>query len=564
VLTLGSRQLAAHEADYPSSGRCRAVTVTGQAYAAVMAGRGAGGVRVAELVATLSYAADLGLGQPMAHCMRQTVLALRLAELADATQAEREATYYLGLMFNAYCHADAAEQASWFGDDIAFKSDAFDTLGMNTARLAALLVRRVGGHGSSLDRARRLAGFPRSSIKRLMDFMATHSRLGAQFAAQIGLDEVAVEAFRHGYAQWDGKGVPRGLHGVEIALPARLVQLAGPIEVLARRHGGDRAREAARRHRGVDFDPAVVDLFCDHASRILDGLDEASEWDAILDAEPCLTRRVDGAALEAVLEAMADLADLKSPHFAGHSRGVANLAAEAARLWGLPDTDVATVRRAGLLHDLGRLGVSNTIWDKPGPLSGSEWEHVRIHPYLTDRMLKGVSALGPSREIAGRHHERLDGSGYPHGLTASSLRPLDRLLAVADAYHAMSEPRPYREAATPEAAATELAADVRAGRLDGDAVAVVLKAAGQRTSTRRAWPNGLTAREVEVLGLLARGKSNRQIAEQLTVAAKTVANHVEHVYTKIGVSSRAAATLFASQHGLVGAYEAETAPGHSE
>lgn len=521
-----------------------------------------GGVRIAELVATLSYAADLGLGQPMAHCIRQTVIALRLADLAGATPDEREATYYLGLMFNAYCHADAAEQASWFGDDIAFKSDGFDLLGMSTPQVIAFLVRRVGGHGSGLDRARRLAGFPRSSMKKVMDFLTTHSRLGAQFAEQIGLDEVAVESFRHGYEQWDGKGVPQGLHGVEITLPARLVQLAGPVEVYARRHGVDGARNAARRHSGADFDPAVVDLFCEHASAILDGLDEASEWDAILDADPRLTRRVDGTALDSVLEAMSDLADLKSPHFAGHSRGVANLAAEAARLWHLPVADIITVRRAGLLHDLGRLGVSNAVWDKPAPLSASEREHVRIHPYLTERMLAHVDALAAGREVAGRHHERLDGSGYPRGLAAPSLRPLDRLLAVADAYHAMSEPRPYRDALQPDQAAAELAADVRAGRLDGDAVAVVLKAAGQRTTVRRAWPNGLTTREVEVLGLLARGNSNRQIAAQLTLAPKTVANHAEHIYMKIGVSSRAAATLFASQHGLVGAFEAEPgAPG---
>ncbi|GIH05220.1 metal-dependent phosphohydrolase [Rhizocola hellebori] len=515
------------------------------------------GVRVAELVATLSYAADLGLGQPMAHCMRQTVIALRLAELAGATPGERSATYYLGLMFNAYCHADAAEQASWFGDDIAFKSDTFDLLGMNTAQIISFLVRRVGGHGSGLQRARRLAGFPRSSMKKVTEFLNTHSRLGAQFAEQIGLDEIAVRSFRHGYAQWDGKGVPRGLAGASITLPARLVQVAGPVEVYARRYGVDGARKAAVRHRGADFDPAIVDLFCTNASAILDGLDEASEWDAILDAEPSLSPMVDGSDLDSVLEAMADLADLKSPHFAGRSRGVANLAAEAARLWRMSEADILTVRRAGLLHDLGRLGVSNAIWDKPGPLSASEREHVRIHPYLTERMLAGVSALTASCEVAGRHHERLDGSGYPRGLTATSLRPLDRLLAVADVYHAMSEPRPYRLAIPPEQAAAELAAEVRAGRLDGDAVAAVLKAAGKRSTARRAWPNGLTAREVEVLGLLARGRTNKQIADLLTVTPKTVANHTEHIYTKIGVSSRAAATLFASQHGLVGAFEAE-------
>jgi HD-GYP domain-containing protein (c-di-GMP phosphodiesterase class II) len=516
------------------------------------------GVRLAELVATLSYAADLGLGQPMAHCMRQTVIALRLADLTAATDPEREATYYLGLMFNAYCHADASEQASWFGDDIAFKSAGFEMFGMNTAQLAAFLLRRVGGHGSGLARAQRLAGFPRSSMKRVMDFLTTHARLSAQFADQIGLDPVAIESFRDGYEQWDGKGVPRGLHGAEIPLPARLVQLAGPVEVLQRRHGVEGLRMALRRHRGGEFDPAVVDLFFAHATDVLDGLDEASEWTALIDAEPCLNRWVAGAELDGVLEAMADLADLKSPYFAGHSRGVANLAASAARVWRLSDLDVGVVRRAGLLHALGRLGVSNTIWDKPGRLSTSEVEHVRFHPLFTERMLAGVEALAASREVAARHQERLNGSGYPRGLAATALHPLDRLLAAADAYHAMSEPRPYRGALTPEEIAAELSTDVRAGRLDGDAVAAVLTAAGRRPTARREWPNGLTSREVEVLGLLARGNSNRQIADRLVITPKTAANHIAHIYTKLDITSRAAASLFASRHGLVGAYEDAT------
>src|SRR5215212_6502291 len=347
-------------------------------------------VRLAELVASLSYAADLGLGQPMAHCMRQTVIALRLADVAGATDAEREATYYLGLMFNAFCHADAAEQASWFGDDISFKSDAFELLGMTTAQTAAFVIRRVGGHGSGLSRARRLAGFPQSSIKRVMEFLTTHSRLAAQFAEQIGLEESAVRAFRDGYEQWDGKGAPRGLRGTEIPLPARLVQLAGPVEVFERRHGRQATREAARRDRGADFDPGVVDLFHAHESEILDDLDKASEWAQLVDAEPYLSRWVCGPELDAVLKSMADLADLKSPQFVGHSRGVAELAAAAGRLSGLPDASITTLRRAGLLHGLGRLGVSNSVWDRPAALSRGETEHVRVHPYFTERMLAHV------------------------------------------------------------------------------------------------------------------------------------------------------------------------------
>jgi HD-GYP domain-containing protein (c-di-GMP phosphodiesterase class II) len=137
------------------------------------------------------------------------------------------------------------------------------------------------------------------------------------------------------------------------------------------------------------------------------------EWDAVLDAEPELSRRVGGSDLDEVLEAMADLVDLKSPFLAGHSRGVANLVCEAARVSGRGDEEVRTLRRAALIHDLGRLGVSNAIWDKAGALTEAESERVRLHPYLTDRMLARVSALAKSREIASRHHERLDGSGYP-------------------------------------------------------------------------------------------------------------------------------------------------------
>ena len=506
-------------------------------------------------MATLSYASDLGLGQPMAHCMRQTVVALRLAGLAGAGGRELEATYYLGLMMNVYCHADASEQAQWFGDDIGMKSDTFDLLDMSTARMVAFMLRRVGSHGSGMARARRLAAFPVAGMKQMLSFATTHCALGSQFAEQIGLDEAVCVAIRQGYEQWDGKGYPSHLRGEEICLPARLVQLAGPVEVVGRRRGVEAAVAVARRHRGTQFDPAIVDLFCAHAPELLEGLDQASDWDAVLGTEPELSRRVGGADLDLVLEAMADLVDMKSPCLAGHSRGVANLAAAAAQASGYPDDDVRALRRAGLIHDLGRLGVSNAVWDKPGRVTEAESERVRLHPYLTDRMLSRVSALDRSRQIAARHHERLDGSGYPRGLTAASLTPQDRLLAAADVYHAMTEPRPHRDPLDPGQAARELRAEVTGGRLDSEATEAVLAAAGHRVPVRRAWPGGLTTREVEVLGLLARGHSNREIAHQLVVTPKTAANHIEHIYAKLGVSSRAAATLYATQHGLMGAFE---------
>lgn len=513
------------------------------------------GVRVAELVATMSYAADLGLGQPMEHCMRQTTISLRLADLIGVTPAEREATYYVGLLINAFCHADASEQAEWFGDDISFKGDGFDILGMNTAQMLAMLIRKIGNHGPPLDRAKRLATFPAVVPKKFVSFVTTHSTLGSQFAARAGFSELVVTAIAQAYEQWDGKGEPRHLKGDEICLPARLVQFAAPLEPYARRHGQAAAVAMAKKQSGKSFDPAIVDLFCAHADEVLDALDEAGTWDGVLAAEPGIARRVDGSELDALLEALGDLVDLKSPFLAGHSRGVAALACAAAKQAGMSDVEATVLRRAGLIHDIGRMGVSTGIWDKQARLSASEMERVQLHPYLTDRMLAKVPNLGRVREIAARHHERLDGSGYPKSLTAASLTPSDRILAAADVYHALTEPRPHREALAADDAAAQLRSEVRAGRLDADAVGAVLRAAGHRAPARTDGPAGLTAREVEVLQLLARGQANKQIAARLSVSPKTVSNHVEHIYTKIGVSSRAAATLYATQHGLMGAYE---------
>ena len=425
-------------------------------------------MRIAELVGTLSYAADLGLGQPMDHCLRQTVIAGRLAELAGASDRDRATTFYLGLLMNTHCHADAAEQAAWFDDDIGFKSEGVETLGWNTAQILAFFVRRLASHGSASARARRLVTFPLRGQRLVLGFMTTHAAMGARFAERIGLDPAVCVAIGQAYEQWDGKGVPAQLAGERIGLPARLVQLASPVEVFSRRHGAQAAVAMVRRQRGHPVRPGagrpVLRVGRRGARRGGRGGGLGRGARRRTGALPPGQR----AELDVVLEAMADLADLKSPYLAGHSRGVANLAAEAARVSGLPADDRTVLRRAGLMHDLGRVGVSTAIWDKPRRLTATELERVRLHPLLTDRMLARVGALSGPRTIAARHHERLDGSGYPSGLTASALTPSDRLLAAADVYHAMTEPRPHRPALDGAAAARELRAEVRAGRLDGD------------------------------------------------------------------------------------------------
>jgi len=271
----------------------------------------------------------------------------------------------------------------------------------------------------------------------------------------------------------------------------------------------------------------------------------------VIEAEPALAVVLSGDRFDAALVAIANFVDLKSPYTLGHSSAVAKLAASAAIQLGMPEAEVRTMRRAGLVHDLGRLGVSNAIWDKRGPLGAGEWERVRMHPYLTERMLHGSPALAPLGVIAVAHRERLDGSGYPRGLAGAAVSREARLLGAVDAYQAMREPRPHRPERSPDEAAAELRAEVKAGRVDAEAADAVLGTAGESVSRRREGPAGLTPREVEVLQLLAQGLSNKEIGERLVISPKTAGHHIEHIYSKIDASSRATASLFAMQHGLL-------------
>jgi HD-GYP domain-containing protein (c-di-GMP phosphodiesterase class II) len=318
----------------------------------------------------------------------------------------------------------------------------------------------------------------------------------------------------------------------------------------------DAVRQLARERRGEQFDPQLCDALDGEAEVVLSGLDEIGTWDAVIEAEPTLAVMLSGERLDDALRALAGFIDVKSPYFLGHSRGVAELAAEAARHL---DTDDRLLYRAGLVHDWGRLGVSNAIWDKRAPLGAGEWERVRLEPQVTERMLRQSESLAPLAAIAVQHRERLDGSGYPAGLAGTAVTKPARILGAADAYQAMREPRPHRAPLSAEAAATELRADVKAGRLDPDAVDAVLAAAGHRVPRRRESVSGLTPREVEVLIHVARGLSNKEIADRLVISAKTVGNHVEHIYSKIDASNRAAASLFAMRHGLL---PEEGFPGH--
>jgi HD-GYP domain-containing protein (c-di-GMP phosphodiesterase class II) len=370
-------------------------------------------------------------------------------------------------------------------------------------------------------------------------------------AEQLDLPGQVRESVGAAYEQWDGRGWPGDLRGEAVPIAARIAQLAEFIEVAHRVGGIEGATALARRRAGKQFDPALAALLCGNAQEILGGLEAVPAWRTVIAAEPALAVDLSAGQLDSALTAIANFVDLKSPFTLGHSVAVADLAEEAANRLGWPRAEQVMLRRAGLVHGFGRLGVSNSIWDRPGPLSAGEWERIRMYPYLTERMLHQSTALAPLGEVAVQHRERQDGTGYPRGLSGGAISRQARVLSAAEAYQSMREPRPHRPALSAEDAAAELRAEVRAGRLESAAVDAVLEAAGHRVPRRREGLAGLTAREVEVLILLARGMSNKQIAERLVITPKTAGNHVEHIYAKIDASNRAAAAMFAVQHGLL-------------
>jgi HD-GYP domain-containing protein (c-di-GMP phosphodiesterase class II) len=507
-------------------------------------------VRLAELVAALSLGIDLGFGQPMEHVLRQCLIALRLAEAAGLDEEQRAVVYYTALLVNVGCHSDAHEQAKWFGDDIALKSIKYDHE-PRSLRMAVTGMRFLGSGHAPLHRFRLGLEFALSGHREVDDMIAHHAAIARTMAEQLFLPDAVVEAVGAAYERWDGRGWPGEFAGEDVPLAARIAHVAEFVEVASRMGGAEAAKRLARERRGGDFDPTVADLVEAEADVILSGLDSVGVWDAVIDAEPALAVVLAGDRVDAALLAIANFVDLKSPYFLGHGRAVSELAAEAGARSGLPAADVRTLRRAGLVHGLGRLGISNAILDKRGPLGAGERERVRLQPYLTDRMLHQSEALAPVAEIAVQHRERLDGSGYPSGVSGAGISRAARILAAADAYQAMREPRPHRSERSADETAAELRAEVRAGRLDSDAVEAVLGAAGHRVRRRRDGPAGLTPREVEVLRLLARGLSNKEIAERLVISPKTVGNHAEHIYAKVNASTRTAASLFAMQHGLL-------------
>ena len=510
------------------------------------------GVRLAELVASLSLATDLGLGLPQEHVLRQTVIATRLAAAAGLSDDERAAAFYVSLLAWVGCVADSHELATWFGDDRRLRADSY-SVDKTALPMLRFLLDHVSADGSPLRRITMVGRFLSGGFRDAMTSFVAHCQTTSDIADRLGLHEGVQHALPQAFERWDGKGVPAGLRGAQIERVMRVVQVADDAEVCHRLGGVDAALDVLTDRGGSEFDPTLVAVCRERRDEIFGDLNTVDAWQVVIAGCAALDRRLDEDELMAVLEVFADYADLKSPWFLGHSRAVASLAAESARRFGLPPDEVTLVERAALVHRIGMIGVSTGTWDKPGPLSTIEWERVRTVPYLTERVLDRQPRLAEIGRVAGMCHERVDGSGYPRGLSGAAIPAAARLLAAAEVYQALGEDRPHRAAYPRPQREAMLLADGVAGRLDAASVTAVLAAAGHQVRRRRTLIAGLTTREVEVLELLVRGWSNKRIAAHLSISTRTTGTHVEHIYAKIGVSTRGAAAMFAMRHGLVDA-----------
>ncbi len=510
------------------------------------------GLRLADPLIGLCTVADLGFGLPPGEALRSCALATALARRLNLPDNEVLAVYYTALLQHVGCVGYAHETAAAFGDELSFNAAAGRTNDASPRDMfATFLPELTRGRG------------PVAKLRLTVAAMARGTRFGANFstaacevgratARRVGLPETVQQALYHVYELWNGGGAPARLVGDDIPVPARVTRLAGIAALFDSLGGTDLAVAAVSRRAGGLLDPALADLFGREATALLAELNAGDVRDLVLAAEPAPHIMVSDAQLAAAAAAFGDLADLKSPYTHGHSAGVATLAEAAGSRLGLATDDLRRLQLAALLHDLGRVAISNAVWEQPRPLSSAEWEQVRLHPYYTERILAGSPVLQPIARWAGMHHERLDGSGYHRGCSAADLPMPVRVLAAADAYQAMTQLRPHRPARHADEAAEQLRQRVRDGPFDPDATEAVLGAAGQTTTrVRRTRPAGLSDREVEVLQMLASGHPNKEIARRLVISPRTAEHHVQHIYSKIGVSSRAAAALFAMEHDLL-------------
>jgi HD-GYP domain-containing protein (c-di-GMP phosphodiesterase class II) len=507
------------------------------------------GVRLADLMVSLSLVTDLGFGQPSEHMLRSARIGLRLGERLGLDETQLATLYDVNILTYVGCPVYGNEAAFLFGDDIDFRHNAVE---VDLAGFPAMMfmLRRAGSGTGAFNRARQAASLIASGGRRVVEQMAEHCSAAGALATRLGLTDDVRAGVEQAYARWDGRGFPDDLAGTGVSLAARISHVAEACEVFQRTAGVEAVLDVVRSRSGTHFDPEIARLVSTDPESLFAGLDHDTV-DEVLAAEPAGRATLTDDELDDALTAIGDFCDLRCPPFAGHARATAELVRGATELLSLPAADVRLAYRAALVHDVGRFGVPGAVWAKPAALTPNELERVRLHVYYVERIFNRPEPLRRIGLLAATHHERMDGSGYHRGVGGPMLSTSARVLAAADAYSAMRQPRPYRDALSATEAARKLKLDVAQGRLDPMATEAVLAAAGHRHNRARVTgPAGLTTRESEVLAYLSEGTPNKTIARQLGISPKTVNNHIEHIFTKLGVSNRTGAAMYAMQHGI--------------
>lgn len=504
--------------------------------------------RLAEVLGALSMATDLGAGQIPETSLGATVLAVRMGRSLGLSEQELAQTYYASVTRFVGCSSTAMEAAQFaLGDDRALNY----ALGMcdwtDPDAVEAALEQHLSREAPENARRAAIQGI-RAAVPAIPDLVRAHCAQAMVLVAGLSLPEGVAQLLGHMYARWDGK-VP-GASGDAIPLAARIIALAASAEANRRFGGVASAVEMARLRAGAQHDPRLCALLERDAAQLFDALGGNSIWELYLDSEPCTPCVLDAAGLRATAQTFADYADQKSGWFLGHSRRVAGLALRGAEALGIVGPERDDLYIAALVHDVGRAGVANGVWDKPGPLSPIELRQAQSHSYHTENVLALVPAFRPLLEIAAAAHERIDGSGYHRRMRSDD--PRAGLLAAADVYDALTHDRPWRLAHDAVRAADLLLTESAAGRLPREAVRAILDTAGHgKRTTLQVYPAGLSPREAEILPLLARGASTKAIGGVLGISPKTADHHIQSVYEKTGARGRAAIALYALRQGFV-------------
>lgn len=471
-------------------------------------------------------------------------------------QAERDTVYWVALLRYVGCTGHAHEVATVFGDEIAIRAQTLVHDAANPSEVMADVVAFATAGRPQGERDQIIGMIQQTAQQWVVHNFASGCEVADMLVQRLDFGPDVRNALRFTFERWNGNGYPSHAKGETIPRAMRVVHLSHDMEAIGRIFSPARAVEAAGERRDRTYDPILADLFVTHGRRWLDLLATLDPWDAVLALEPEPYRLLDAEALDHALTVAADFIDLKSPYMGGHSRRCAELAGAAARRLGLSQEAVSTLRRAALVHDFGTTGVSNSILDKRGSLTRAEFDRVELHPMLTEQMLRRSPALAALNPVAAAHHEKCDGSGYHKRVPADAGNLGACLLAATEVYVGMTTDRADRPAFGNDEAAAELRRLMAQGHLEPSATNAVLVAAGHgepvRTALRRPQnPGGLSRREVDVLDLAARGLTTKEIADRLCISPKTADHHIQHIYNKIGVSTRAAAALWAMQHAVV-------------